>query len=90
MEWKVILSTFFVVFMAELADKTSIATITLSTQSKKPFSVFLGSVAGYMVVTALGVLLGSIMSGFIKPEAIKLCGGFLFVVMGILMLIGKI
>lgn len=90
MDWKVFFATFGAIFMAELADKTQIVGIGMSAKSGKPFTVWLGSVAGYMLVTLISVLVGSFLSHMIKPEIIKATGGGLFIVLGILMVLGKL
>ena len=90
MDWKIFLATFTSVFAAELADKTQLVGISLSAKSGKPLTVWLGSVASYMIVTLLSVFIGSLMANYVKPDAIRLAGGFIFVVMGILMISGKL
>ncbi|MFA5355804.1 MAG: TMEM165/GDT1 family protein [Candidatus Omnitrophota bacterium] len=90
MEWKVLLATFTAVFLAELADKTQIVGITMSAKSGRPLSVWIGSVAAYAIVTLISVFLGAILARYLKPELIKYAGASLFVVIGILMLAGKI
>jgi putative Ca2+/H+ antiporter (TMEM165/GDT1 family) len=52
--------------------------------------VWLGSISAYMVITALSVLIGAALRGYLKPEVIKYCGASLFVIIGILMFAGKI
>jgi putative Ca2+/H+ antiporter (TMEM165/GDT1 family) len=90
MDWKIFLATFGAVFFAELADKTQIVGIGMAAKTGKPFSVWLGSISAYIIVTAVSVLLGAFLSKFIKPELIKYVAGTLFVIIGILMLWGKI
>jgi putative Ca2+/H+ antiporter (TMEM165/GDT1 family) len=43
MDWKLILSTFGVIFLAELGDKTQLAAVTLSASTRKPLAVFIGA-----------------------------------------------
>jgi len=62
----------------------------MSSQSGKPWVVWMGSVAGYMVVTAISVFLGSILGKYLKPEIIKYVGGSLFMLIGGLMIMGKL
>ena len=90
MDWKVFLATFGAIFMAELADKTQIVGIGMTAKSGKPVTVWLGSVAGYMLVTLISVIVGSLLANIIKPEIIKATGGGLFIILGILMLLGKL
>ena len=51
-----LLSTFLTVFIAELGDKTQLATLTISGTSNKPFAVFLGSSLALVFASLLGAL----------------------------------
>ena len=84
MDWKVFFMTFGAVFLAELADKTQLVGIGMVSTSRKPVSVWLGSVSAYMLVTVLTVLIGLSIGKFIKPEFIRYTGASLFIIMGIL------
>ena len=90
MDWKIFLATFSSIFFAELADKTQLVGIAMSAKSGKPVSVWFGSVAAYIIVTAVSVLLGAVFSKFVKPEIIRYIGASLFVVIGLLMFSGKL
>ncbi len=90
MDWKVFFATFVAVFFAELADKTQLVGIGMSAKSGKPLTVWLGSISAYIIVTAISVLIGVMFGKFLKPELIRYTGALLFIVIGILMLIGKI
>ena len=86
MDAKVFFMSFVAVFFAELADKTQLVGISLSAKSGKPFSVWLGSVSAYILVTILSVLLGMVAARFLKPEFIRYAGGASFVIIGVLIL----
>lgn len=90
MDLKIILATFTAVFFAELADKTQLVGIAMAAKSARPFSVWLGSVTAYIIVTVFSVLLGTLLAKFIKPELIRYIGAFLFIAIGILMFWGKV
>ena len=90
MDWKIFLATFGAVFFAELADKTQLVGIGMSAKSGKPLTVWLGSVSAYIIVTAVTVLIGATLGKYIKPELIRYTGASLFVIIGILMFLGKI
>ena len=90
MDWKIFLATFSAIFVAELADKTQLVSIGMSAKSGKPLTVWLGSVAAYIVVTAVSVLIGSLLSKYIKPELMRYAGASLFMVISILMFWGKV
>ncbi len=87
MDWKVFLATFGAVFFAELADKTQLVGIGMAAKTGKPWSVWVGSVAAYIIVTVISVLLGSLMAKFIRPEMIRYVGASLFICIGVLMLL---
>ncbi|MGB2631113.1 MAG: TMEM165/GDT1 family protein [Candidatus Omnitrophota bacterium] len=90
MDWKILFATFSAVFVAELADKTQLVGISMSAKSGKPFTVWLGSVSAYIIVTAVSVLIGAVLAKYIKPEIIRYTGASLFVIIGLLMFAGKI
>jgi len=90
MDWKILAATFSAVFVAELADKTQLVGITMAAKTSRPFSVWVGSVFGYMIVTFISVIIGAILAKFIKPDLIRYVGAFLFIVIGILMLFKRI
>ena len=90
MDLKIFFATFSAIFFAELADKTQLVGIGMSAKSGKPITVWLGSVCAYMLVTVLSVLIGSVLSKYLKPELIRYTGASLFVAIGILMFWGKL
>ena len=60
MDWKLILSTFGAIFLAELGDKTQLAAVTLSASTRKPLAVFIRAPASRLVaVSAVGVAVGA-------------------------------
>lgn len=90
MDWKVFLATFGAVALAELADKTQLVGIGMSAKSGKPFTVWVGSVCAYLIITAVSVFIGAVLARHIQPEIIRYSGASLFVIIGILMFLGKI
>jgi len=90
MDWKIFLATFGTIFLAELADKTQFVGIGMSAKSGKPLVVWLGSVSAYIIVTAISVFIGAALGKYLSPALIKYTGASLFVLIGILMLLGKI
>ncbi len=90
MDWKILLTTFSAVFFAELADKTQLVGIGMASKSGRPFSVWLGSVSAYIIITAISVIIGAALSKYLKPDIIRYTGATLFIAIGILMLWGKL
>ena len=86
MDYKVFLATFGAVFFAELADKTQIVGIGMAAKTGKPWSVWLGSVSAYIIVTIISVFLGVFMAKFVKPELVRYLGASIFIIIGFLML----
>jgi len=90
MDWKIFCATFGAVFLAELADKTQLVGLTMSSKSGRPFSVFVGSVCAYAVVTVITVLIGAMLGKYIKPEYLRYAGALFFIAIGTLIFLGKI
>ena len=53
MDWKTILSTFGLIFLAELGDKTQLACIGMACRTRSPLAVFLGAVGALAAVTLI-------------------------------------
>lgn len=90
MMWKLYLTTFCAVFVAELADKTQVVGMSLAAESRNPVMVWLGSVSAYMIITAITVILGGMLGGYLKPDMVRYASGSIFVIIGILVLWGKV
>lgn len=88
MEWKAFISTFVMLLVAELGDKTQLAVMMQSAQFQKPWAVWAGAAIALVIVSGLGVCVGHVCAIYIKPEIIRYVAGGLFVVMGVLMLLG--
>ena len=79
----IFISTFISVFLAELGDKTQIATLLLSAQSAKPFQVFVGASLALLSSTLIVVILGRWFSTNINQIQIKFISGILLIIIGI-------
>ena len=89
MDWRVTLTTFGIIFLAELGDKTQIAAMTMAAQKKRPWEVFLGASIALAAVSAVGIIVGTALGQYLPVEWIKRVAGAAFVIIGILILIGK-
>ncbi|MCJ7620226.1 MAG: TMEM165/GDT1 family protein [Anaerolineae bacterium] len=89
MDWRILASTFGLIFLAELGDKTQLAAIAMSAESKAPLAVFLGAVLALALVTLIGVAIGGTLTRVIPARYIRMAAGGLFVIIGILMLIPR-
>ena len=73
----VFFTTFTTIFIAELGDKTQIATLMLSAESGKPIIVFLGSSIALISSSVVGVLIGKWLSKKVSPSKFALFTGAL-------------
>jgi putative Ca2+/H+ antiporter (TMEM165/GDT1 family) len=89
MDFKVLLTTFGLIFLAELGDKTQLATFAFAAESKSRLAVFLGSACALLLTSLLAVVFGSAVSRLIPPNYIKLGAGALFVLLGLWMLLSS-
>ena len=72
-----LISSFITIFIAELGDKTQLATLMLSAESGKPMIVFLGSSFALLCSSIVGVLIGKWLSTKISKEKFSLFTGIL-------------
>jgi Ca2+/H+ antiporter, TMEM165/GDT1 family len=82
---KVFLSTFALLFVAELGDKTQLAVITMTAKHKMPVWIFLGATLALAAVTLLGVLGGELLTRLVPEMVLRKIAAVLFVIMGLLM-----
>jgi len=83
MDFKMLLTTFGMVFLAELGDKTQLATFCLSADCHSKLSVFLGSAGALVLSALLAVVFGTAVSRVCPPVYIKLGAGVFFIAAGI-------
>lgn len=82
MDPALLLSAFVTVFLAELGDKTQLATVALSGTSNRPMAVFLGSSTALVLASLLGALAGGSMASLIPTEWLQLAASIGFLVIG--------
>ncbi len=81
------LTVFFSIFLAELGDKTQLATVLFATEDGRPKSlVFAGASLALIASTGLAVLLGAMAERYLTMAPLKLLAGIGFVVIGVLMI----
>lgn len=81
--WGVFLSTFVTIFLAEVGDKTQMATLLLSAESQAPVSVFVGAGLALVCTSLIGVLLGQWLSNRVSAETLDICAGILLLLITI-------
>jgi Ca2+/H+ antiporter, TMEM165/GDT1 family len=86
MEWKIFLTAFLTIFLAELGDKTQLAAITMTAKSNAPLAVFLGASLGLILVTTLAVFFGTFVTQYVPADLLQKIVAIAFIVIGVLML----
>ncbi|MHB1129410.1 MAG: TMEM165/GDT1 family protein [Ilumatobacteraceae bacterium] len=77
--------TYFVIALAELPDKTMLATLMLSSKYKNRLAVWCGVTLGYATHVVIAVLFGAILTT-LPREPIHVLVGLLFITGGVLTL----
>ena len=84
MDWRVFLTIFGSVFIAELGDKTQLATMLFASDKEvSKYTVFLAASAALVVAAAFGVLAGSLISEYISARYLHYVAGVCFIGIGI-------
>ncbi len=83
MDWKIFFVIFATVFVAELGDKTQLATMLFAADKEvSKFTVFIAASAALIVASALGVLAGSLLSEYINEKHLHYIAGVGFIAIG--------
>ncbi len=85
--WSCFASTFATIFLAELGDKTQVATLLMSAQSHNPWIVFAGASLALISTSLVGVLVGQWLSKMLKPRTLELATGSILAIVSILLFI---
>ena len=84
MDWKLLLTVFGTVFVAEIGDKTQLATLLYASGAEvSKLTVFLGASLALILTSALGVLVGAALSRYIDPKYLAWVAGVGFIAIGI-------
>jgi putative Ca2+/H+ antiporter (TMEM165/GDT1 family) len=88
MDLKLFAVVFGTVFIAELGDKTQLATLLYASDVDNPkLTVFIASALALVLTSAIGVLAGAAVSQFIQPKILSNLAGAGFVAIGLWMLL---
>ena len=86
---KIFGTVFLTVFIAELGDKTQMATMLYAAEKRgQGLTVFAASALALVLSSALGVLVGTLLSSLLNPKVISWVAGIAFVGIGIWILVG--
>lgn len=84
LDWKIFLTIFVSVFVAELGDKTQVATMLFAADKNVgKFTVFFAASAALIVASLVGVVAGSFLSSYINEKYLNYVAGLGFVVIGL-------
>ena len=81
--WGVFLSTFVTIFLAELGDKTQVATLLISAESHKPLTVFIGAALALISTSLAGVLIGQWLARRVSAETLDTLAGILLLIISV-------
>jgi putative Ca2+/H+ antiporter (TMEM165/GDT1 family) len=85
---KLFFTTFAIVFLAELGDKTQIASFSLAADRGNVLSVIIGAGLALTAATLVAVLAGHLLARYVPKKALKIVSGLLFLATGTVMLVG--
>lgn len=85
---KNLLPVFISVFLAELGDKTQLATLLFATDPQLSRSgVFVAASAALIVSTLLAIMFGEVLGQMISPNALRVIAALGFISIGVWMLV---
>jgi putative Ca2+/H+ antiporter (TMEM165/GDT1 family) len=77
-------------FVGELGDKTQLTALTLSSTSKYPIAILMGTVTGMLVISGIGIIVGIVLGKKIPQSFIKYISGFVFIIFGVISLMNSV
>lgn len=84
MDMKLFVTVFGTVFLAELGDKTQLATLLFAArENARLATVFIAASLALVATTAVGVAAGSLVSNYVDPRYLSYAAGAGFIVVGI-------
>ncbi len=89
MDWKLLSSTYLAILLAEMGDKTQLATMSLAAGQRARWSVFLAAACALVTSSLIAVMAGDVVARYIPPIWVRRGAGALFVVLGVGMLMGR-
>ncbi len=89
MDWKLFASTFVAIFLAEIGDKTQLATLSLAAGGSSRWVVFAGAALALVATSAIAVLAGEALSRAIPPAWIRRAAGVVFIALGVFYLVAR-
>ena len=85
--FSILITSFSTIFLAELGDKTQLATLILSAQSGRPLIIFIGAALALISTSLLGVLIGRWIANNLPRQNFTLVSGIIMLSLGIYLVI---
>jgi putative Ca2+/H+ antiporter (TMEM165/GDT1 family) len=83
MDWKIFATVFGTVFLAELGDKTQLATVLFASKGAASlWTVFIAAASALVVTSAIGVAAGAAVAQFVSPKHLSYAAGVGFIAIG--------
>tara|TARA_B100000700_G_scaffold269458_1_gene310848 strand:- start:325 stop:672 length:348 start_codon:yes stop_codon:yes gene_type:complete len=79
----IVIASFSTIFLAELGDKTQLATLMLSAQSGRPLVIFTGAALALITTSLLGVLIGQWIANNLPRQRFTVISGIIMLSLGI-------
>jgi putative Ca2+/H+ antiporter (TMEM165/GDT1 family) len=90
MDLKLFVTVFATIFVAELGDKTQLATVLYASDASHPkLTVFAASATALILTSALGVLAGSFVAAYVDPRYVRWLAGLGFIAVGLWILLAR-
>jgi putative Ca2+/H+ antiporter (TMEM165/GDT1 family) len=84
MDWKIFAAVFVSVFVAEMGDKTQLATMLFASDKEvSKWTIFFGASLALVATSAIGVMLGSVISNYVSEKTLHYVAGAGFVIIGV-------
>jgi putative Ca2+/H+ antiporter (TMEM165/GDT1 family) len=86
MDWSLVISTFTLILLAEMGDKTQLAALSLAATTRRPVAIATGAIGALCVGTIFAVVAGQVLPEIVPTVWIRRCAGVLFLLTGIRLL----
>jgi putative Ca2+/H+ antiporter (TMEM165/GDT1 family) len=87
MDWKLLATTFSAIFVAEMGDKTQLATLALASGKRAWLPVLIGAATALVCTSIIAVAAGGAIGRYVPEIWLKRGAGALFIVLGVLYLV---
>ena len=90
MDLRLFATVFMTIFVAELGDKTQLATLLYASDTDhSKLTVFMAAASALVLTSALGVAAGALVAEFVNPKALRWIAGIGFIGVGIWVLLSS-